>query len=103
MEVGPEVGVVGAVGTVAALALLEVRNDRLHPIERGLYIHGHHQVELLVGELEDRCIDALSRVVDPHVHRTESGQRLIREICGNLPLTLGGRGSQVTPASVLGY
>ena len=42
------------VDDLPAAARDEVRRDRLHAVERRLHVHRHHQVELLVGELEHR-------------------------------------------------
>ncbi len=62
---------------MSAAALHEVWNDRLHPIERRFHVHGHHEVELFVGELQHRGVVASPHVVDPYVHRTEGADRLI--------------------------
>ena len=57
--------------------LLEVRRDRLHPVERRLDVHADHLVDVLVGEIAGRSKDALADVIDPDIDVIERGQRFI--------------------------
>jgi hypothetical protein len=57
----------GDVDEVALAALEKVRHDRLHSVERGLHVDGHHLVEIVVAQLEHALADAAAGVVDPDI------------------------------------
>src|SRR5689334_9369515 len=59
--------------------LFEVRNDRLHPIQRRFHVDGHHLVELLVREVENGRVDSAPGVVDPYVDRAEGAKCLVAQ------------------------
>jgi hypothetical protein len=62
---------------VAAPALAEVRQHRLHAVEDRLHVRRDHVVEVLVGELRDRPRDPAARVGDPGVDLPEPLERPI--------------------------
>ena len=56
-----------------------MRDDRLHPVQRRLHVDAHHQIELLVRQLEHRLRDAAAGVVDPDVDVSEPLDRAIAQ------------------------
>ena len=90
----------GDVEDVSAAARDEVRHDRLHPVERRFHVDRHHQVELLVGELENRPIDTPAGVVDPDVHVAECLNRAIAQSLDLVPLRGVGRHDHRTGAQL---
>ena len=90
------------VDDLAAAARDEMRRDRLHAVQRRLHVHGHHQVELLVGELEHRPGDAAAGVVDPDVDVAERLDRAIAQALDVAPPRDVGRHRDRAPAGTAG-
>jgi hypothetical protein len=67
------------VDDVPLAALLEVRQHRLHAVQRRVNVGAHHSIQILVSQLGRIARDALTGVVHPDIDAPELLQRPIHD------------------------
>ena len=67
------------VDDLSGAARPEMRQHRLHAVERRLHVDGDHLIELLVSHLFHLARHAAPGVVDPHVDRSELLERFVAQ------------------------